>query len=122
MGVSLPPETLLRFFTMIAHIHDGVWNAADPARSLGVSEPTVLRYLYLFAGLFLVRQLEPWHENIGKRQVRAPKVYVRDSGMLHALVGLRTQRELLRRFIDTVVVSRGIDIHVAEIQIALFVY
>lgn len=95
MGVSLPPETLLRFFTMVAHMHGGVWNAADPARSLGVSEPTVRRYLDLFAGLFLVRQLQPWHENLSKRQVRAPKVYVRDSGMLHALVGLRTQRELL---------------------------
>jgi predicted AAA+ superfamily ATPase len=95
MGVSLPPETLLRFFTMVAHMHGCVWNAADPARSLGVSQPTVRRYLDLFTGLFLVRQLQPWHENIGKRQVRAPKVYVRDSGMLHALVGLSTQRELL---------------------------
>jgi predicted AAA+ superfamily ATPase len=95
MGVSLPPETLLRFFTMLAHMHGGVWSAADPARSLGVSQPTVRRYLDLFAGLFLVRELQPWHENLGKRQVRAPKVYVRDSGILHALVGLRSQRELL---------------------------
>lgn len=95
MGSSLPPETLLRFFTMIAHMHGGVWNAADPARSLGVSEPTVRRYLDLFAGLFLIRQLQPWYENLGKRQVKSPKVYVRDSGILHALLGLRTQRELL---------------------------
>lgn len=95
LGVSLPPEALLRFFTMIAHYHGGVWNAADPARSLGVSEPTVRRYLDLFTGLFLVRQLPAWHENLGKRQVKAPKVYIRDSGLLHALLGLATSRELL---------------------------
>jgi len=80
---------------MIAHYHGGVWNAADPARSLGVSEPTVRRYLDLFTGLFLVRQLPAWHENLGKRQVKAPKVYIRDSGLLHGLLGLATSRELL---------------------------
>ena len=80
---------------MIAHYHGGMWNAADPARSLGVSEPTVRRYLDLFTGLFLVRQLPAWHENLGKRQVKAPKVYIRDSGLLHALLGLTTTRELL---------------------------
>jgi len=95
LGVSLPPEALLRFFTMIAHYHGGVWNAADPARSLGVSEPTVRRYLDLFTGLFLVRQLPAWHENLGKRQVKAPKVYIRDSGLLHGLLGLATSHELL---------------------------
>jgi predicted AAA+ superfamily ATPase len=95
LGVSLPPEALLRFFTMIAHNHGGVWSAADPARSLGLSEPTVRRYLDLFTGLFLVRQLPAWHENLGKRQVKAPKVYVRDSGLFHALLGLGTARELL---------------------------
>src|SRR6185295_19000856 len=90
-----PPEALLRFFTMIAHYHGGVWSAADPARSLGVSEPTVRRYLDLFTGLFLVRQLPAWHENLDKRQVKAPKVYIRDSGLLHAVLGLTTSRELL---------------------------
>ncbi|MGH7375770.1 MAG: ATP-binding protein [Candidatus Rokuibacteriota bacterium] len=95
LGISLPAEALLRFFTMVAHYHGGVWNAADPARSLGVSEPTVRRYLDLFTGLFLVRQLPAWHANLGKRQVKAPKVYIRDSGLLHALLGLTTTRDLL---------------------------
>lgn len=95
LGVSLPAEALLRFFTMVAHYHGGMWNAADPARSLGVSEPTVRRYLDLFTGLFLVRQLPAWHANLGKRQVKAPKVYIRDSGLFHALLGLTTTRDLL---------------------------
>jgi predicted AAA+ superfamily ATPase len=94
-GVILPAATLLRFWTMVAHIHGGVWNAADPARSLGVSMPTVRRYLDLFVDLYLVRQLQPWHENLSKRQVKAPKVYIRDSGLLHALLGLTSERELL---------------------------
>ena len=95
LGVSLPAAALMRFFTMVAHYHGGVWSAADPARSLGVSEPTVRRYLDLFTGLFLVRQLPAWHENLGKRQVKAPKVYIRDSGLLHAVLGLATPHELL---------------------------
>jgi predicted AAA+ superfamily ATPase len=95
LGVSLPAEALLRFFTMVAHYHGGMWNAADPARSLGVSEPTVRRYLDLFTGLFLVRQLPAWHANLGKRQVKAPKVYIRDSGLFHALLGLTTTQDLL---------------------------
>jgi hypothetical protein len=95
LGVMLPAEAMLRFWTMVAHYHGGVWNAANPARSLGVSMPTVRRYLDLFTGLYLVRQLQPWHENLGKRQVKAPKVYIRDSGLLHALLGLQTMREIL---------------------------
>jgi predicted AAA+ superfamily ATPase len=94
-GVTLPPSTLLRFWTMVAHVHGGIWNAADPARSLGVSMPTIRRYLDLFTDLFLVRQLSPWHENLSKRQVKAPKVYIRDSGLLHALLGLPSEHELL---------------------------
>jgi hypothetical protein len=73
-----------------------VWNAAEPARSLGVSETTIRRYLDILTDTYLVRQLKPWHENLGKRQIRAPKVYVRDSGLLHALLGIRTAAELLR--------------------------
>jgi hypothetical protein len=84
-----------RFWTMVAHGHGGIWSAADPARSLGIGESTVRRYLDLFAGLLMVRQLHPWHENLSKRQVKAPKVYVRDSGLLHALLGVRTEHELL---------------------------
>jgi len=95
LGVSVPAAALLRFWNMLAHYHGGVWNAAEFARSLGVSEPTVRRYLDLLSGLYLVRQLPPWHENIGKRQVKSPKVYVRDSGLLHQLLGLKTEAELL---------------------------
>ncbi len=95
LGISIPAAALLRFWTMLAHYHGGVWNAAEPARSLGVSEPTVRRYLDLLTGLYMVRQLQPWHENLGKRQVKAPKVYVRDSGLLHALLGVRIERDIL---------------------------
>lgn len=94
LGVSTPAVTLHRFWTMLAHYHGGVWNAAEPARSLGVSQPTVRRYLDLLSGVFMVRQLQPWHENLKKRQVKAPKVYLRDSGLLHALLGIRTDHDL----------------------------
>jgi predicted AAA+ superfamily ATPase len=79
---------------MLAHYHGGVWNAAEAARSLGVSEPTARHYLDVLSGLFMVRQLQPWHENLNKRQVKAPKVYLRDSGLLHALLGLAADREI----------------------------
>jgi hypothetical protein len=95
LGVNIAAAALLRFWTMVAHYHGNVWNAAEPARSLGVSEPTVRRYLDLLTSLFMVRQLQPWHENLGKRQVKSPKVYLRDSGLLHQLLGPRTQGELL---------------------------
>ncbi len=80
---------------MLAHYHGGIWNAAEAARSLGVAEPTARRYLDLLTGLYMVRQLRPWHENLKKRQVKSPKVYLRDSGLLHALLGLKRERELL---------------------------
>lgn len=95
LGVTIPAATLYRFWTMLAHYHGGVWNAAEAARSLGVSEPTARRYLDLLSGLFMVRQLQPWHENLKKRQVKAPKVYLRDSGLLHTLLGLVTERDIL---------------------------
>ena len=95
LGFTLPAVTLLRFWTMLAHYHGQSWKAAEPARSLGVSEPTVRRYLDLLTGLFMLRQLPPWHENLQKRQVKAPKVYFRDTGLLHQLLGLRTGQELL---------------------------
>lgn len=95
MRVTIPATTLLRFWTMVAHYHGQIWNAAEPARSLGVSEPTVRRYLDLLSGAFMVRQLKPWHENLKKRQVKSPKVYLRDTGVLHTLLGVGTQRELL---------------------------
>ncbi len=95
LGVGIPAQALLRFWTMLAHHHGGVWNAAEPARSLGITEPTVRRYLDLLTGLFMVRQLQPWHENLKKRQVKSPKVYIRDSGLLHELLGVRNERDLL---------------------------
>jgi predicted AAA+ superfamily ATPase len=95
LGVTIPATTLRRFWTMVAHYHGGIWNNAEPARSLGVSEPTVRRYLDLLTGFYMLRQLPPWHENLAKRQVKSPKVYVRDSGLLHELLGIRSQTELL---------------------------
>lgn len=95
LGSSIPAPALLRFWTMLAHRHGSIWSAADPARSLGIGESTVRRYLDLFTSLLVVRQLQPWHENLSKRQVKAPKVYVRDSGLLHALLGIRSERNLL---------------------------
>jgi predicted AAA+ superfamily ATPase len=94
-GVKIPATALLRFWTMVAHCHGGIWSSADPARSLGIGESTVRRYLDLFTSLLIVRQLQPWHENLSKRQVKAPKVYVRDSGLLHELLGIRTDKDLL---------------------------
>jgi hypothetical protein len=95
LGIGALPVAVRRFWGMLAHYHGQVWNAADPARSLGVSEGTVRRYLDFLTGAFLIRQLRPWHENLGKRQVKAPKVYVRDSGLLHALLEVGTLGELL---------------------------
>ncbi len=94
LGIRLPAATMLRFWTMLSHYHGQVWNSAEPARSLGVSEPTIRRYLEIIEGFFLVRCLQPWHTNIKKRQVKSPKYYVRDSGMLHYLLGISTQVEL----------------------------
>ncbi|MCX7113481.1 MAG: ATP-binding protein [Proteobacteria bacterium] len=95
LGFNIPAQAMWRFWAMLAHYHVQIWNAAEPARSLGLSEATVRRYLDLLTGAFLVRQLPPWHENIGKRQVKAPKVYVRDTGLLHQLLGLADAAALL---------------------------
>ena len=95
LGIGTPAPTLFRFWTMLAHYNGQIWNAAEPARSLGVNESTVRRYLDLLEGVFMVRQLPPWHANLKKRQVRAPKIYFRDSGLLHQLLGIRTQEDLL---------------------------
>ena len=95
LGITIPAQALLRFWTMLAHYHGQIWNAADPARSLGVAESTARRYLDLLAGVYMVRQLPPWHENLGKRQVKSPKVYIRDSGLLHHLLGIQSRDDLL---------------------------
>jgi hypothetical protein len=94
LGVTIPAVALRRFWSMVAHYHGQIWNGAELARALAVSESTVRRYLDLMTGVFLVRQLPPWFENLGKRQVKSPKVYVRDSGLLHALLGLASRRDL----------------------------
>jgi predicted AAA+ superfamily ATPase len=94
MGMSIPAEALRRFWHMVAHYHGQIWNGAELARALAVSEVTVRRYLDLMSGVFMLRQLQPWFENLGKRQVKAPKVYVRDTGLLHALLGIASQRDL----------------------------
>jgi predicted AAA+ superfamily ATPase len=95
LGIGVPAATLRRFWTMLAHYHGGVWNGAELARSLGSSEPTARRYLDILSGAFVVRQLPPWFENLGKRQVKSPKVYIRDPGLLHALLSLRTRKQLM---------------------------
>jgi len=93
-GLRLPAETLRRFWTMVAHYHGQIWSAGDPARTLGVSEKTARHYLDILAGAYVVRVLPPWFENLGKRQTKAPKVYVRDSGLLHSLLGIETVDQL----------------------------
>lgn len=94
-GLRIPAEALRRFWTMLAHAQGGLWNAAKLAANLGVSGQTVGRYLDLLVDLMLVRRLQPWHANVGKRLVKSPKVYIRDAGLAHALLGIRTQEDLL---------------------------
>jgi predicted AAA+ superfamily ATPase len=94
LGPRIPAETLRRFWTMLAHQQSGLLNAADLARALAVTGKTVATYLDLLVDLMLVRRLPPWHGNVGKRLVKSPKVYVRDSGLVHALLGI-TDREAL---------------------------
>lgn len=94
-GVRIPAVALRRFWTMLAHLHAQTWNAAEPARSLGMSQSTTRRYLDLLTDAFMIRQLQPWFANIAKRQVKSPKIYVRDSGLLHELLGIASAKDLL---------------------------
>jgi hypothetical protein len=94
-GVRLPAAAMQRFWTKVAHWHGQTWNAAEPARALGVSQSTCRRYLDLLTDALMLRQLQPWHANLAKRQVKSPKVYVRDSGLLHRLLGLDTPKAML---------------------------
>jgi uncharacterized protein len=94
-GVRVPAEALRRFWAMVAHYHGQVWNAAEAARALGASGPTARSYLDLLTDALVVRQLQPWHANLKKRQVKSPKVYVRDCGLLHQLLGLESEKALL---------------------------
>lgn len=95
LGIRVPATTMRRFWTMLAHYHGQTWNGAELARSLGVSEPTVRRYLDALTDALVVRQLQPWFANTAKRQVKSPKVYVRDSGVLHRLLRIEDHRDLL---------------------------
>lgn len=95
LGSAVPAATMRRFWTMVAHYHGQRWNAAPLGASLGVSGPTVRRYLYTLSDSLVVRQIAPWFENLKKRQVRAPRVYLTDTGLLHALLGVGTLDELL---------------------------
>jgi predicted AAA+ superfamily ATPase len=88
LGITIPPLAMRRFWTMLAHYHGQTWNASELARSMGLTDKTVRSYLDVLTGTFIVRQLQPWYENIGKRQVKAPKIYLRDSGILHGLLNL----------------------------------
>lgn len=95
LGIRTPGETLRRFWTMLAHSHAQVWNGAELARAFGVSPPTVRRYLDLLTSSLVVRQLQPWHANVQKRQVKSPKIYIADSGLVHALLGLESHQDIL---------------------------
>jgi len=86
LGIGVPAQTLRRFWSMLAHWHGQIWSGSEFGRAFGVSDTTVRRYLDALTATFVVRQLAPWSENLGKRQVKAPKVYVADSGLLHVLL------------------------------------
>lgn len=88
-GINIAAPAMLRFWRMLAHYHGQIWSAAPVAQSMGVSEPTIRRYLDTLTQTLMIRQLQPWHENLGKRQVKAPKIYFRDTGLLHALIGVQ---------------------------------
>ena len=94
LGITVPAAALERFWTMLAHWHGQTWNASSLGRSMSASDKTVRSYLDLLTGAFMVRQLQPWYENVAKRQVKAPKVYLRDNGLLHALLGIQNEGDL----------------------------
>ena len=94
-GPRIAAETLSRFWTMVAHIHGGLLNSAELARSLAADNKTITNYLDLLVDLLLVRRLRPWHQNVGKRLVKSPKIYIRDSGILHALLQITDLETLL---------------------------
>jgi len=95
LGINLPALTLRRFWTMLAHYHGQTWNSSEISRSLGVSDKTVSRYLDILEGTYMAYRLLPWHTNLGKREVKAPKVYLSDTGILHSLLGIGDTDALL---------------------------
>lgn len=94
LGITIRSTTLHRFWTMLAHYHGQVWNSSEFARSFGVADTTIRNYLDLLTSAMVVRQLQPWHENISKRQVKSPKIYIADSGILHTLLNLKDFRDI----------------------------
>jgi predicted AAA+ superfamily ATPase len=95
LGINVPSTAMRRFWTMLAHYHGQTWNASEIGRSMGLSDKTIRSYLDILTGTFMVRQLQPWFVNIGKRQVKSPKVYFRDTGILHSLLNIHEERDLL---------------------------
>lgn len=95
LGINLPALTLRRFWTMLGHYHAQTWNSSELARALGVSDKTASRYLDILEGTFMTWRLRPWHTNQGKREVKAPKVYVADTGLMHSLLGITSESDLL---------------------------
>ena len=96
LGFSIPAEHIRRFWMMIAHYHGQIFNASEISKSLNISTNTVRKYLDILAGTFMIRILPPWFENLGKRQIKSPKMYFRDNGLLNALLGLKEQDQLDR--------------------------
>ncbi len=95
LGINIPAAAMRRFWTMLAHSHGQTWNASELGRSMGQSDKTVRHYLDILTGTYMVRQLQPWHENLAKRQVKAPKIYLRDSGIVHSLLSIPDRNTLL---------------------------
>lgn len=96
LGIQIAPQSLRRFWEMLAHYHGNVLNASELGRSFGSADTTIRRYLDILSGTFMIRQLQPWHANVKKRQVKAPKIYFRDSGLFHTLSRIKTWEELNR--------------------------
>ena len=96
LGINIPALSLRKFWMMLTAYHGNLFNASEIGRSLGLSGPTIKRYLDILTGTFMIRQLQPWFENIAKRQVKSPKIYFRDSGLLHTLIGAKEQEDILR--------------------------
>ncbi len=94
LGFQIPPQQMRRFWLMLAHYHGQIFKASELGKSLGISDHLIRKYLDILAGTFMIRVLQPWHENLEKRQVKSPKIYFRDSGILHALIGIPTQAEM----------------------------
>ena len=95
LGISVPAASMRRFWTMLAHYHGNYWNGAELGRALGVTAPTVNTYFDTLVGALVARRMQPWYENLKKRQVKAPKVYLSDTGLLHALLGVKDEADLM---------------------------